>query len=175
MHWLARVGVSAAVAAASVLTAAAQDAARFQVARPAHVLAGTPATAFTTIQGTALDATNHALPNRTVRLRDARTGRIAGAQLTDRAGIFAFTEVDPGSYVVELIGKGSEVLAASELLNVNAGEATSVVVKLPFRPTGVGGWLRTSTPAALAVATSAAATGVLAVASTTDVSPDGTR
>ena len=44
-----------------------------------------------------------------------------------------FRTVDPGSYIVELLGDGDTVLAASQLLNVNAGEAISTVVKLPFQ------------------------------------------
>ena len=68
-----------------------------------------------------------------VRLRDARFGRIVDTQLTDKSGMFAFNAVDPGTYIVEIIANDESVLAASQLLNVNAGEAISAVVKLPFR------------------------------------------
>ena len=68
-----------------------------------------------------------------VRLRDARSGRISGSQLTDTSGFFSFTSVDPGTYVVELTGKDQTVLAASQLLSVSAGDAVSAVVKLPFK------------------------------------------
>jgi hypothetical protein len=117
---------------------------------------------------------NRPLPERLVRLRNARTGRVLTSQLTDERGAFSFPELDPGSYVVELIGERSEVLAASALLYVNAGELKLGVVRLPVRG-GLPAWLSNATSTAAAIAASAASTGVLGVASTNDVSPDGTR
>src|SRR5436190_9888713 len=64
-----------------------------------RALADTRVTAYTTIQGNALDSLNAALPNSPVRLRDARYGRIVSSQLTDNAGLFLFSSVDPGSYI----------------------------------------------------------------------------
>ena len=67
------------------------------------------------------------------------------------------------------------VLAASQVLNVNAGEAVSVVVQLPFRPESFLEHLEHAVPQALAVLSAAAASGVLAesVAATgaQDISP----
>src|ERR687888_525147 len=62
------------------------------------------ARAFATIQGNALTANNGQLPNVTVRLRDARFGRIIAMQVTDKAGMFVFRDLDPGTYIVELLG-----------------------------------------------------------------------
>jgi hypothetical protein len=39
--------------------------------------------------------------------------------------------VDPGTYIVELLSRDRTVLAASEILNVNAGDAVSAVVRTP--------------------------------------------
>ena len=72
-------------------------------------------------------------------------------QTTDQSGSFAFTSVDPGSYIVELIGTDQTMLAASQILNVNAGEAVSAVVKLPFRIPPFGGLLGHTSPSAAAV------------------------
>src|SRR3954467_7922406 len=66
--------------------------------------------AFGLIQGNALDSTNGQLANATVRLRDARFGRILGAQLTDHSGLFTFKGLDPGSYIVEMMGNEDTVL-----------------------------------------------------------------
>ena len=140
-----------------------------------RVLPGTQETAFSTIQGTALDSGNGILPDSPVRLRDARLGRIIGTQRTDKSGLFEFRTVDPGSYIVELLGAGDTVLAASQLINVNAGEVVSVVVKLPFRLPALGGLLGHTTAQAIAITAAAAATGVLNAATTTDVSADGTN
>lgn len=139
------------------------------------VLPGTRDTAFATIQGSALDSANGNLPDSPVRLRDARTGRIIGVQGTDKSGLFEFRTVDPGSYIVELLGTGDTVLAASQLINVNAGEAVSAVVKLPFRLPPFGGLFGHTTAQAIAITAAAAATGVLNAATTTDVSADGTN
>jgi hypothetical protein len=168
--------IAAALVAAGSLQVAAQQptpadstvsrvigrAVDFKAAAP-RLLPGTRADVLTTIQGNALDPANGALPNSTVRLRDARFGRILGSQVTDRAGLFAFHAVDPGSYVVEIMGANdSTVLAASQLINVNAGEAVSAVVKLPFRTPPFAGLLGNTTSSAVAIALEAAAAGVLA-------------
>ncbi len=97
------------------------------------LLPGTRPNVLTSIQGNALSSTNGGLPNAYVRLRDARIGRIVDTQISDKSGLFAFKAVDPGSYIVEIVDNQQSVLAASQLLNVNAGEAVSAVVKLPFR------------------------------------------
>jgi PDZ domain-containing secreted protein len=130
--------------------------------------------ALTTIQGNALNSTNGRLNGVPVRLRDARFGRIVDAQLTDQSGLFAFKAVDPGSYIVEIMAGDQTILAASQLLSVNAGEAVSAVVKLPFRLPTFAGIMgsTTSTPTAAAVATQAAASSVAAVVPTIPVSPD---
>src|SRR4051794_18094224 len=85
-----------------------------------------------TIHGNALNAANSALPNTLVRLRDVRLGGIVDTQTTDSAGFFTFTTLDPGSYVVEVIATDqTTVLAASDIVSVNAGEIATAVVKVP--------------------------------------------
>jgi hypothetical protein len=127
-----------------------------------RLLPGTRADVVSSIRGTALDSTGGTLPKTAVRLRDARGGRIVDSQITDSSGAFAFTALDPGSYIVEVIGTDQSVLAASQLLNVNAGEAVSAVVKLAFRIPPFAGILGNSAASAAAVLVEAAAAGVLA-------------
>jgi hypothetical protein len=181
---IAAIGVPAASAQTSATAAPAvvtRSAIPTVTAGPARraavpaVLPGTRETAFSTIQGNALDSTNGILPDSPVRLRDARVGRIISRQRTDKSGVFEFRTVDPGSYIVELLGTADAVLAASQLINVNAGEAVSAVVKLPFRIPPLGGLLGHTTAQAIAITSAAAATGVLNAATTTDVSSDGTN
>ncbi len=157
------------------VTGAATKMAAKTVAKTAtqKMLPGTRPDVLTTIQGNALSSTNGQLTNAVVRLRDARFGRIVDTQLTDKSGLFAFKAVDPGTYIVEVMASDIQsVLAASQMLNVNAGEAVSAVVKLPFRiPPFAGLMGSSSTPTAAAVTTEAAASGVAAVVSTAEVSP----
>jgi hypothetical protein len=125
----------------------------------------------TLIQGNAFTSTNAPLADTLVRLRNARTGRIVASTRTDRAGLFAFRPSDPGSYIVELVGPADpgnpgnndqRVLAASEILNVDAGDAASVIVRLPFRLQPYAGVLGHTVASALLVTATAAAAGVLA-------------
>lgn len=133
------------------------------VLRPARgLLPGTTANVVTTIQGNALNSVNAGLAHATVRLRDARFGRIIDTTITDQTGFFTFRVYDPGSYVIELVGNDQTILAASQILNVGAGDTVSAVVKLPFRVPPFAGVLGHSTASALAVASAAAASGVLA-------------
>ncbi|MFI5179194.1 MAG: hypothetical protein ACHQO8_11545 [Vicinamibacterales bacterium] len=123
---------------------------------------GTRADVLTTIQGNALTSTNGTLADGLVRLRDARLGRIVDMTTTDKAGLFAFRGVEPGSYIVELVSEDQSILAASQILFVDAGDAVSAVVKLPFRIPPFEGVLGHSVASAAVVATTAAASGVLA-------------
>jgi hypothetical protein len=137
-----------------------------------RVLPGTRSNVLTTIQGNALNSTNAPMPDTLVRLRDARFGRVVETQMTDKSGMFAFKVVDPGTYIVEMMGKDQTLLAASQMLNVNAGEVVSAIVKLPFRVPPFAGLLgSSSTSTAALIAGQAAATGIAAAVPTAPVSP----
>jgi hypothetical protein len=127
-----------------------------------------------TIQGNALTSTSGQMNGAIVHLRDARFGRIVETQTTDKSGLFAFKLIDPGTYVVEIMSNDQSILAASQLLTVNAGEAVSAVVKLPFRVprfAGING-NATSAPTAAAVAAEAVASSVATVVPTVSISPN---
>ena len=141
---------------------AAQAAAQPKFVVP-KLLPGTHSSVLSSIQGNALTSSNAQLGNVTVRLRDVRFGRILETQVTDKTGAFAFKSVDPGSYIVEVMSTDRTVMAATQVMNVNAGQAMSAVVKLPFRIPPFGGILGNSTPSAASVTTQAAASGVLGV------------
>jgi hypothetical protein len=170
---------SAALMASSALPLAAQQQTATVVKNARSILtkaavARAKERALTTIQGNALDSTNGQMNGVIVRLRDARFGRIVDTQVTDKSGMFAFKAIDPGTYIVEMMSNDQSILAASQLLSVNPGEAISAVVKLPFRIPPFAGILgsTTSTPTAAAIATQAAASSVAAVVSTIPISPN---
>jgi Prealbumin-like fold domain len=119
------------------------------------------------IQGNALTATNAELPNVPVRLRDARFGNIVARQITDKSGTFVFRDLDPGTYIVEMLDADDSVVAASQILNINGGEALSAIVKLPLRPSAFSSLLGPSAvTTAAAVTTEAAASSILTVQTT---------
>jgi hypothetical protein len=173
------VGIAVVVVLGSLPAAAQGPSARATTGRatpPAlqvpRILPGTRAEVFTTIQGNALTSNNGILADAMVRLRDARQGHIVDTTKTDKAGLFTFHSIDPGSYVIELVGEDHTILAASQMLNVNAGEVVSAVVKLPFRIAPLAGVLGHSVASAAIVAAAAAASGVLATqVAGADVSP----
>jgi hypothetical protein len=160
---LVATGAIPLAAQSPVASAAGKAAAKAAIHRGVapNILPGTNESAFTLIQGNALSSSNGQLANSLVRLRDARLGGIVDSQVTDRSGLFAFRAVDPGNYVVELVGNDQTVLAASQVLSVNAGDAVSAVVRLPFRIPPFAGLLGHSAPQAATVSTVAAASGVL--------------
>ena len=181
MHRIVSVTIGALVVLATVHMSAGQTvparaAAASRAPGPApsnmapRMLPGTRLNVLTTIQGNALNSTNGGLADAVVRLRDARIGRIVDSQISDKSGLFAFKAVDPGSYVVEIVGNDQSILAASQMLNANAGEAISAVVKLTFRVQP--GLLGNLTPSAAAVTTAAGTAQVLAVRATTNGSPE---
>ena len=137
------------------------------------MLPGTPSGVLATVQGNALSATNGPMPNTLMRLRDARFGRIVDTQVTDKSGTFAFKVLDPGSYVVEMLANDQKtLLAASQILHVNAGDALSAVVRLPMHIPPFAGLLGSNiAPTAALIASQATATGIAAVVPTPPVSP----
>jgi hypothetical protein len=140
----------------------------------AKLLPGTQTNVLTTIQGTASDANGKASPSTFVRLRDARFGAVVDSQITDQAGRFTFSGVEPGNYVVEMMASDRKTpLATSQILSVNAGEAVLALVKAPLRVLPFAGLLNSSiAPSAAMMATQAAATGIAAVVPTAPVSPN---
>ena len=129
--------------------------------------------ASTMIHGNALDSTAGQLANAMVRLRDARYGRIVETQYTDQSGMFAFKGLEPGSYVVEILASDQSILAASQLLNINAGEAVAAVVKLPFHVPPFAELMgTTTTQSAAALVLQAAASGITALVPTAPISPN---
>jgi hypothetical protein len=163
--------ITAAIVGASLAPSAQQGGAVARATTPMRAIGRAAATG-ATIQGSALTATNNPLRERMVRLRDARFGRIVDTTITDRSGLFIFSALEPGSYVVELVGAEQTVLAASQIVNVNADEEISAVVKLPFEIPPFGGVLGHSSSTAGIVALAAAASGLLATeVAGQDVSP----
>jgi hypothetical protein len=130
-----------------------------------------PSSAFATIHVSAVSATNAPLPGRLLRLRDARYGRLVATHTTDEAGTFTFRDVEPGSYIIELLGGDQSIQATSALLFVDGGAVVYAVVRLPSRLEPAAGFFGRGVVLAGAVIAAAAAAGVLAVQSTTDVSP----
>jgi hypothetical protein len=144
----------------STMQVAAQEPGVAQAGGAGAPVSGTAPNTVGTIQGNALTASNGQVADKVVRLRDAETGRVVGTQSTGNTGAFSFTGVEPGNYLVEVIGANESVVGASSIVALHAGEIVTTAVKLPLL---TGGILGGTAAMATIVAASAAAAGVLAV------------
>jgi hypothetical protein len=123
--------------------------------------APTPALATASIQGEAWTAHNTALPHAKLRLRNVDSGNVDGAAQANEAGRFAFGNVKPGSYVVELVDSSGAVLAVSQRIVIASGQNVATIVRLPARGSFFSGFFGN---AAAAAASGAASLGITALA-----------
>jgi Carboxypeptidase regulatory-like domain len=127
------------------------------------LLPGTRVNVLSTIEGHATNASNVPLQDALIRLRDARYGRIVDTEKTDKQGAFTFRNVDPGTYVVEIVNPGnSTVIASSQILYVSTGDAVTALVKLPYAAVLGPSTASTVSSAAQAVLAAAAASSTIA-------------
>src|SRR5581483_10042297 len=139
---------------AQIVTAPTTTARAIPPRTPPRLLPGTRAGVFSTIQG------------------NARLGQVIDAQTTDKAGLFTFRGIEPGSYIVELVGVDEAVLAASQILAANGADLISAIVKLPFRAPVLQRLIGDAVGSATAVTAQAASSGVLAATTTEPISPN---
>jgi hypothetical protein len=124
-------------------------------------VAAVPARAAASIRGNAWTAHNTAIPHAKLRLRDVANGRIVAVTQANEEGLFAFGNVEPGSYAVELVNGSGSVLAIGHLFSVASGETVATFVRLGAPSSWFSGFF---TNAAAAVASSAASQGITALA-----------
>jgi hypothetical protein len=115
----------------------------------------------TSILGAAWNADNSPIPEARLRLRNAITGRVEAATIADAAGQFTFSNVEGGTYVVELVNDRGTVLTVGHPFVVAPGETVATFVRLGARVPWFAGFFEN---AALAATSSAAGLGVTALA-----------
>jgi hypothetical protein len=101
---------------------------------PAAAVRRLPPRSSAAIKATAVDWRNGTLAKTLLRIRDARRGRIVESALTDKLGVYTFKGLEPGNYVVEMMGSDRTTIAATRLISANEGETLAVVVRLPVKP-----------------------------------------
>jgi hypothetical protein len=122
-----------------------------------------PARAMAAIRGNAWTANNTAIPHAKLRLRDVSSGRIAAATQANEHGQFAFGNIEPGDYAVELVNGSGSILAIGHLFSVASGETVATFVRLAAPGSWFSGFFAN---AAAAVASSAASQGITALVPT---------
>ncbi len=114
----------------------------------------------TSILGSAWNADNSPIPNARLRLRNALTGRIEATAEANDAGRFAFTGVESGTYVIELVSESGKVVALGQTFTVAPGETIATFVRLATRVPWFNGFFSNVAAAASSTAASAGVTAI---------------
>jgi hypothetical protein len=125
--------------------------------------------AATSILGAAWRADNSPIPQAKLRLRNVQTGRIEATAVANELGQFAFTSIESGTYVIELVSETGTVIALGHTFAIAPGETVATFVRLGSRAPWFnaifgGGGDGFFSNAASIVSSSAASTGVTAIA-----------
>ena len=130
------------------------------VATPVMYGASAPARG-TSIRGNAWTADNQPIPAAKLRLRNLASGKVEAATQANDAGEFTFTNVEGGTYLVELVNDSGHVLAVGHRFSIAPGETAGTFVRLGTRVPWFSGFFGN---AAAAVASMAASQGITALA-----------
>jgi len=139
---------------------------------PGGLLAGTrgpstrartaPVARSTSVHGVVWNADNTPLPNARVRLRNLQTGRIDASAAANENGQFTFESLEGGSYVIELVGDASKVIALGKTFRIEPGETVATFVRLASRQPRFAGLFSN---AAAAIISAASGAGITAIGS----------
>ena len=113
------------------------------------------------VTGFAWNVDNTPIPSAHVQLRNLATAKIVGQSVGDEAGRFTFINVEGGTYVVELVGRGDKVLTVGRAFVIAPGETVTTFVRLGTRLPWFSGFFGN---AAAAAAATAASFGITALA-----------
>jgi hypothetical protein len=120
------------------------------------------------IAGTARTNAGRTLARTPVRLRNVVTNLIVGTTTSDDDGQFGFVGLQPGTYVVEVLGASGEIIGTSSAIGISAGAAIGGVVVTTaglIGATAAAGGL--STAAILGIVGAAAAVSAIVVVKNT--------
>jgi hypothetical protein len=115
----------------------------------------------TSILGVAWNADNSPVRNAFLRLRNVVSGHVEASAVANEAGQFTFSNIEGGSYVVELVTETGKIMTVGHLFTVAPGETVATFVRLGTKVPWFSGFFNN---AAAAVASSAASQGITAIA-----------
>jgi hypothetical protein len=122
-----------------------------------------------TITGIARSTGGRPLNSHSVRVRSVRTGDVVATATTSGAGGFDVRNLDPGSYVVEIVDGAGRIVGTSAISTVGDGRKASMTVTAASTEL-VGGLAATALDRTLAAAGAAGSTAVV-VAPRVNASP----
>ncbi len=145
----------------------AQRPAAYLMARAGRPLASVGTTA---VIGWAREADNAPVRGARLRLRNVVTGFVEAMAVADEAGEFTFEGFEGGTYVVELVDAGNDVLGVGQVFNIAPGETVATFLKLAEERPWMTGFFENT---AASVLSAAAGAGVIGVVLTGDpISPE---
>jgi hypothetical protein len=115
----------------------------------------------TSIVGSAWNVDNTPIRFANLRLRDVVDGVIEALARANQAGQFAFENVPPGSYVVELLNDAGKVETVGHVFTIAPGESVATFVRVGSKVPWITAFFNNT---AAAVATTAATGGITALA-----------
>jgi hypothetical protein len=115
----------------------------------------------TSILGAAWNPDNTPIPDARLRLRNVLTGKIEATAIANDAGQFAFTGIETGSYVIELVTGNGKLLSVGHAFTIGPGETVATFIRLGTKVPWFDAFFGN---ASSAVTAAAASTGVTAIA-----------
>lgn len=118
-------------------------------------------TSGTIIMGSAWTSANTPIAGAHVQLRNVVNGKIVANAIADEDGKFAFTDLESGSYDVELVNESGKILTVGHMFSIAPGESVATFVRLGAKAPWFVGFFGN---ASSAVTSAAASHGVTALA-----------
>lgn len=128
---------------------------------PARVGATPASNGQTSVLGAAWRFDNSPIPGAQVHLRNLVSGRVEATAVANAVGRFAFSKIEGGTYVVELVGDNGKVVAVGHAFVIAPGETVATFVRLGTKVPWFSGFFGN---AASAIASAAASQGITAIA-----------
>jgi len=114
----------------------------------------------TSVVGTAWQSDNTPVKDAHLRLRNVVTGKIEALTDGDDAGQFGFENIEPGSYVVELVTETGKLRAIGHMFTIGPGETVATFVRLETKVPWIEAFFKNT---ASVVAIAAASQGITAL------------
>lgn len=118
-------------------------------------------TSSTTITGVAWNAANAPLTGAHLQLRNVANGNVVARANADEAGRFAFTNLEGGSYVIEVVNDAGKIIGLGHTFAIAPGETIATFVRLGTKTPWFADFFGN---AAGAVTSTAASQGITALA-----------
>jgi hypothetical protein len=115
----------------------------------------------TTVIGSAWNQDNTPIAAARVQLRNLDDAKVVATAVADEGGKFTFTDIEPGTYAVELVGANGKIVTVGQAFVIARGETVATFVRIGSKAPWFAGFFNN---AAGAVAAAAASQGVTALA-----------